>query len=340
MKQISAFLIALLLAISLVPTSFAASSEALEAAETLYNLGLFNGVGTDANGNPIYDLDRAPTRQEAVTMLVRLLGKESSANRETWELPFSDVANWAKPYVGYAYSRGLTSGTSATTFSGNSTITTSQYLTLILRVLEYQSGKDFQWDKAWILSDKIGLTHGEYTNNTESFTRGDIAIISKNALSCNLKNSTLTLADILPATSRLPIESTDNAPPQAKLKILNYLERASELSAKAYQYGNYCTFFLSQGGYNSSIYNYAKQSQKHFDSANLAFIMAMYECANYADTQSLRSNFETISTHFFTFTSYPLTDTRDSILEYISLISDVDSDRVAMESIYNIIDKW
>lgn len=50
-----------------------------QAAQNLYELGLFNGTGTDTDGNPIFDLDRAPTRHEAVTMLVRLLGKGEEA---------------------------------------------------------------------------------------------------------------------------------------------------------------------------------------------------------------------------------------------------------------------
>ena len=93
---------------------FAAKSEAQEAAQTLHDLGLFKGTGTDVSGNPIFDLNRAPTRAEAVTMLVRLLGKEDEALAGDWNTPFTDVADWAKPYVGYAYANGLTAGVSQT----------------------------------------------------------------------------------------------------------------------------------------------------------------------------------------------------------------------------------
>ena len=50
------------------------------------------------------------------------------------------------------------SGTSSTTYSGNATVTASQYLTFVLRALDYDSSTDFQWDKAWELSDKLGIT--------------------------------------------------------------------------------------------------------------------------------------------------------------------------------------
>lgn len=182
-------------------------STAQQAAQTLYEMGLFSGTGKDANGNPNFDLDRAPTRHEAVTMLVRLLGKENEAKNGTWNTPFTDVVEWAKPYVGYAYTNGLTSGTSSTTYGGNQIVTASQYLTFVLRALGYEVGKDFQWNKAWELSDKIGLTDGRYNSNTSTFTRGDVVIISNNALNITIKNTTTplkaTISQNLPKTNTI-----------------------------------------------------------------------------------------------------------------------------------------
>ena len=65
------------------------------AARELYDLGLFQGTGTDANGQPVFSLDRTLTRQEAVIMLVRLLGKEAEALACGWPSPFADHADWA-----------------------------------------------------------------------------------------------------------------------------------------------------------------------------------------------------------------------------------------------------
>ena len=196
MKRFLSFILALTLAVSLVPSAFAASDEAVQAANALHALGLFNGTGTDANGNPIYDLDRAPTREEAITMLIRLMGKESDAKGYNWEMPFTDVSGWAKPYVGAAYSWGLTSGTSETTFGGKQKVSAMQYLTFVLRALDYEDGTDFQWDKAWKLSDKIALTSGQYTSD-RSITRGDVAIISLKALSISNKYNWTLLEQLL-----------------------------------------------------------------------------------------------------------------------------------------------
>lgn len=187
-KWVSLFLaVTMLFALSL--PVFAAESEAQEAAQTLHELGLFKGTGTDAAGKPVFDLNRAPTRAEAVTMLVRLLGKEDEALAGDWNTPFIDVADWAKPYVGYAYANGLTAGVSQTRFGSESSVTAAQFLTFVLRALGYESGKDFSWDSAWTLTDTLGMTSGQYNAKTNgSFLRADAALVSCLALGANEKN--------------------------------------------------------------------------------------------------------------------------------------------------------
>ncbi len=170
------------------------NSEAQTAAQELYELGLFQGVGTDSQGNPIFDLDRAPTRSEAVTMLVRLLGKVEEANSQLYTAPFDDVPNWAKPYVNYAYLNGLTNGISETEYGGWQNTTATQYITFVLRALGYSSDSDFSSKRAWELSDQLGITSGEY-DESSSFTRGDAAIISRNALSVQIKGTSRTLKE-------------------------------------------------------------------------------------------------------------------------------------------------
>lgn len=193
MKKLLCPLFALLIVLSLSTAAFAADYSAEESANALYELGLFQGTGETANGKPIYSLDAAPTRAQAVTMLVRLLGKEAEAKAGTWTVPFSDLADWARPYVGYAYANGLTNGLSAERFGSDDKVTANQYLTFILRALGYSSERDFQRDKANAFSDSLGLTHGEY-RASRSFTRGDTARISFAALAQARKDSSETLA--------------------------------------------------------------------------------------------------------------------------------------------------
>lgn len=206
MKRILSALLALTLILSLAPVALAANDEANDAAQLLYELGLFQGTATNADGSPVFDLDRAPTRNEAVTMLVRLLGKEEQAQNSTWNIPFTDVPEWAEPYVGYAYANGFTNGTSETTYSGDNYVSATQYITFVLRALGYTSGTDFQWDSAWELSDEIGLTNGEYNASTTTFSRGDVAIISYNALYTHIKGESTTLLDVV---NKEPVATDD-----------------------------------------------------------------------------------------------------------------------------------
>ena len=185
MRKLLALILVLAMLFSLAPMAFAAEDpEAKKAADSLNKLGLFAGTGTNPDGTPIYNLEGIPTRSQAITMLIKLLGKETEAVNGTWEMPFIDVDEWAKPFVGYAYANGLTAGNSTTepTFGGNDPVTATQYLTFVLKALGYEVGKDFQWNKAWELSDQLGITDGRYNENNKTFLRGDIAMISDDAL--------------------------------------------------------------------------------------------------------------------------------------------------------------
>ena len=90
-KKCMCLFLILIIMLALLPSASAASTKATHAADALYELGLFKGTGTNADGTPIFDLDKTPTRNQAVIMLVRLLGKEEEALSGTWELPFTDV---------------------------------------------------------------------------------------------------------------------------------------------------------------------------------------------------------------------------------------------------------
>ncbi len=92
-------------------------------AEDLKALGLFKGVSATE-----FDLNRNPTRVEAIVMLIRLLGKESDAlNNTSTHHPFTDVPAWADSYVGYAYQMGLTNGSSATKIGSGGALSQFEY---------------------------------------------------------------------------------------------------------------------------------------------------------------------------------------------------------------------
>jgi len=161
-----------------------------DMAEVLKELGLFKGVSdTD------FDLDRAPTRVEAVVMLIRLLGKEAEALEGEWSHPFTDVPKWADSYIGYAFENGLTNGISKTEF-GVSDASAAMYLTFVLRALEYSDKDgDFTWDAPFELAKEVGLLRDNI--NIDEFFRADVAMVSYHALAADIKDSFLGLAEKL-----------------------------------------------------------------------------------------------------------------------------------------------
>jgi S1-C subfamily serine protease len=198
-KRVIAFILVIILAVGISPAALAAPTTASEAADALYSLGLFRGTSAG------FELDRAPSRQEAIVMLIRLLGKENAAVSGNWSHPFTDVDAWADDYVGYAYEKGLTRGlynddSNGHIFGGGDTkVTGKQYVIFVLRALEYSEAEgDFPPDNPLPLADSLSLTSdGVETGN--GFTRGDAVLISYNALSVTLKNTGMTLLEHLNA---------------------------------------------------------------------------------------------------------------------------------------------
>ena len=198
-KWIAIVITALLL--SGIPVS-AASKEAQGAAETLYGYGLFMGKTPLPDGSPNFDLDASLTREESVTLIVRLLAKEPEAKSRDWShIAFEDISAWAVAYVGYAYENGLANGTSATTFDGSGKVTAAMFITYVLRTLAYtdRDGEDFTWSAPWPLAEQLGLTKpGEYgTHNNDAFTRADAVTIMNRALSIQRKGNDRTLYKVL-----------------------------------------------------------------------------------------------------------------------------------------------
>ncbi len=175
-------LAAVLLAAGLLVTAGASSYD--HCADQLKVLGLFQGTGQG------YELDRAPTRAEAATMLVRLLGKEEAAKELEYTAPFTDLEGWEQPYVQYLYENGLTTGASATTFEPLEACSAQMYTTFLLRALGYsdKDGADFTYADAVSFGESVGLV--DYANcNTENFVRDHVAAMSLTALNTPVKDS-------------------------------------------------------------------------------------------------------------------------------------------------------
>lgn len=213
-----AALLCVLLCTSLVSTAFAVETRDFGfetgLATRLETLELFLGVGEKEDGSTDFALDRAPNRAEALTMLVRAMGKESESNAMTGRHPFSDVPAWADGIVSYAYMNGLTKGVSNDNFGTNDTASAEMYLTFMLRALGYSdaSGGDFTWDAPWALAETCGLLPPQVDRDT--FLRADVVDITCAALYANLKGSQTKLHESLAKSGVFTTEAFSAAFPQ------------------------------------------------------------------------------------------------------------------------------
>jgi len=198
--------VAVLLAIAMLftvvmPTSATAAEEKspeLLAAETLWMLGLLHGIGVDKDGNPNFALDLKLSRMQGFIVFVRLMGAEDRALAGGYTCPFSDVySNHDRNLTAYAYARGWAKGTSPTTFTPTAPMTAAQFLTLMLRILEYKDDIDFKWSTAWELTDKLEITFGEYSADNNEITRGGMAVVFLRVLMSKFKDSDQTLLNKL-----------------------------------------------------------------------------------------------------------------------------------------------
>lgn len=181
----------LLLTAALCVTASASNYDA--AAKDLSAIGMFRGT---ANG---FELDRAPTRSEAAIMLVRLYGAEDAAKAayEAGEIthPFTDVSSFTSPYVAWLYDRGITNGTSSSTFGSSNPCSAQNYVVFLLRALGYQDGTDFQYADALTFAAGKGLLDTSLFSGT--FLRDDLVAVTYQALACDLKDGSTYLLDSL-----------------------------------------------------------------------------------------------------------------------------------------------
>ena len=114
MKQrMICLLLVLALACSLMPAA-AAASPAVRAANALYTMGLFDGVGQHSDGSPIYALDRSLTRQEMAQTLFLYVKKCGVSTSQRADLSGyadeGDVADWARTAMEWAVAEGILAG--------------------------------------------------------------------------------------------------------------------------------------------------------------------------------------------------------------------------------------
>ncbi|MDW7669345.1 MAG: phosphodiester glycosidase family protein [Bacillota bacterium] len=165
-------------------------------SKTLYDLGLFDGVST-TEFSP--NLEGSMNRQEAMKMIVSALGWEPV---ELENSPFSDVSNWAKPFVDTAYTRGITLGTAPeqNIFGAKDSVTKVQLLTFYLRALGYES--NYAYNNAERLGEFTGISEN-LSGESKNLKRYDLVAVTYDTLKTRKKGEDITIAEKLASESIL-----------------------------------------------------------------------------------------------------------------------------------------
>lgn len=179
MKKICALALGITLALSLVCPVLAVSLEEETAAAYLKERGVMIG---DQNGK--MNLTSGLTRAQLATVLTRLNGNPDHVQAEQAfyisQCRFSDVPEWARPYVGYCYFNGLMVGYDTGAFGANDSVSPAAACTVVLRYLDLP---EIQWDYSTVCQTALdlGLTTAEATAKVE-ITRGDLAVMLYRAI--------------------------------------------------------------------------------------------------------------------------------------------------------------
>ena len=196
MKKIFAMILAVCVLLS--TCAFAATKQETWTADALAHLRLFRGKSTTAKD---YALDDGLNRAEGVVLLIRILGKEDTAQTGgDFGMPFADTKtiDWCKGHVGYAWKNGITNGISTTAFGPMNVMQDNMFLTLVLRAMDYKdsgNAPQFAWDNPYKLAQELGII--STAAKDADFTRADVVTIVWNALGAKLNGSNKTLADRL-----------------------------------------------------------------------------------------------------------------------------------------------
>ena len=175
------------------------SEDNVEAVDVLQAVGVMVG-DEDGNFNP----DEYVTRNEMAVVMSNLLALNVS-NFTSSSIPFTDVPDWAAPYVAACYADGITSGTSDTTYGGDDTVTAAQAGLMMLKALgHFQYSSDFGSD--WQLSavrqaSSTDLYDGVDAGASSAMTRNEVAQLALNALEATMvepssDGSTIVVGDI------------------------------------------------------------------------------------------------------------------------------------------------
>lgn len=230
MKKMLSLVLSLVMIFSMLSFPVSANNLHEETGEFLKTLGIIKG---DENGN-LNSMNNL-TREEAISILVRMLGKSEEAKLTGGESGFKDVpkTHWAANDIAYARNNGLTSGIGDGEFGIKRKVTTKEIASFMLRSLSHTA----DWGKEDIMekSRSLGLLTDVSAQENSYVIRGEVFVIMKNTLYSKMNNSEEILAQKLGYEAPAPQQPEPQEPADIELvsvKADNLKEIKFEFNSK------------------------------------------------------------------------------------------------------------
>jgi len=200
-KKLSLILAMVLVLSGLIPIRMGYAKDLYdEAGNILKEIGVLKG---DELGE--LNLENNLLREEMVVLISRLYGKEDDAkvfNDSKTPNTFKDLAGqdsrikFYTPYIRWSVSEGLIKGNNDGNFGYEDNVTVQQFQTVLLRTLGYTEEAE-DWESVPDHAKKLKIMEGLSLNPDANLNRGQMSVMTLNALSQESKRGLLTLAEIL-----------------------------------------------------------------------------------------------------------------------------------------------
>ena len=209
------------------------------------------------DGNGDMRLNDGLNRAELAVLLTRLHGGPgTNPEHYTWACYFTDVPQWAKPYVGYCTATLLVSGYGNQIYGAADPVIPAAACTVILRACGYEDGDGSLWNynTACSYAANLGLI-SQSTAQASTISRGEMALLIYRALQ-KKGSSTVELEKTVPdqMTTYMPQDNPTSKDIVIHTKTITH----ADWSIKDFSVEADPTIF--NGCYTRSWYNAIRQS--------------------------------------------------------------------------------
>lgn len=309
-------------------SAFAAVSADVEGtryADPIQILSALDIMNGDGDGN--YRPNDTIIRSEVTKMIIHAMGLENAAASAQGISKFPDVPqdHWANGYINIATSQGIVVGDDEGNFRPNDKITYAEAMTIIVRALGYEKPAEAKggFPQGYLVVGSDNSVNKNVSGSAYSaVSRGDVAIMTKNALEAKLMEMTGYGDDI-------KYEVTDKTLLKDKLKVTKgegqivaiqdtSLEGDSNLAAGQIKIGD--TVYDTEANFNNLLGYNVEYYVKDTDKSDNSVILALPKSEKNATVSVDAKLFENVSTKGDSF-----------VLEYYKQESDSKTANITLE---------